>query len=266
MQEMIGLTLAKAKKLIFLEMVEVVGEIAQETENVTHITSTQSGYLQRYLVEMGQTVDEGTPLCEIKTNAGEMFQIKATSHGSVWAMYLKEGDYLDNLTSVMTIADPDLLRANFDVYEKDLSKVRVGQKVEVQTIAYGDEKFNGKVAFISPRIDPDSRTIKIRVDIENEDHRLKFGMFVTGEILVESDQSAILIPGTTVQTLEGENVVFIPQAKDEFAIREVFVGRKSGKNIEILSGLHEGETIVDKGSFYLKSEAQKGQFGDGHNH
>jgi len=91
-------------------------------------------------------------------------------------------------------------------------------------------------------------------------------MFVTGEVLVQSNEKVILIPTTAVQTLENETVVFVPKSADEFAIEEVSLGRRSGGKVEILSGLHEGETVVDKGSFYLKSEAQKGQFGDGHNH
>lgn len=266
MQEMIGLRLIKVQKELFSQTLDVVGEIAQETENVTHITAPQSGKLQKYLVRIGSTVDEDTPLCEIKTGTGEILQIKSTSHGTVWTQYLKAGDYLDNLTSIMTIADPDLLRANFDVYEKDLAKIKVGQSVQIKTIAYGDEIFEGEVVFVSPRIDQETRTIKIRVDIKNEDHRLKFGMFVTGEVLVQSDERVILIPTTAVQTLESETVVFEPKSDDEFAIKEVSLGRKSGRNVEILSGLHEGDTVVEKGSFYLKSEAQKGQFGDGHNH
>ncbi len=266
MQEMIGLNLIEVKRKLFSESIDVVGEVAQETENVIHVTSPQTGVLQKYLVPIGATVNEGDVLCEIKAGSGEVIQVKSTSHGNIWTQYLKVGDHLDNLTSIMTIADPDVLRANFDVYEKDLAKIKIGQQVDIKTLAYGDEIFSGKIVFVSPRIDRDTRTIKIRVDISNEDHRLKFGMFVAGEIINEGDENAMLIPATAIQMLENESIVFVPESDDEFVVKEVRLGRRSGLEVEILSGLRVGERIVDKGSFYLKSEALKGQFDDGHNH
>lgn len=266
-QKMIDLQLESAVKEKLVSGIEVVGEIAQETDQVAHVTSDREGVLDSYLVDLGVTVDEGTPLCTLRLKDGENITLEAESHGTVLAKYLKVGDRVDTLTSIMTIADPDLMRAGFDIYERDLSKVSMGQKVEVKSAAYPDQSFDGKVVFVSPRVDSKSRTIKIRVDIENEEHLLKFGMFVTGKIEVPTKEEVLFISQKAIQQIEDEKVVFVPSdEEDEFLIREIEVGREINGKAEILSGLSEGEEIVAEGSFYLKSELLKGEFGDGHNH
>lgn len=266
-QKMIELQLETVTKEKLVSAIEVVGEIAQETDQVAHIAADREGVLDSYLVDLGATVDEGTPLCTLRLKDGESSTLKADSHGTVLAKYLKIGDSVDTLTSIMTIADPDLMRAGFDIYERDLSKVSMGQTVKVKSAAYPGQLFDGKIVFISPRVDSKSRTIKIRVDIENEEHLLKFGMFVTGQIEVPTKEEVLFISQKAIQQIEDEQVVFMPSdEEDEFLIREVKAGRQINGKAEILSGLTEGERIVTEGSFYLKSELLKGDFGDGHNH
>ena len=189
-------------------------------------------------------------------------------HGIVLAQYAKEGDLVDTLTSIMTIANPDLLRTSFNVYEKDLAGIEVGQKVLVKTIAYPNKEFEGEIGFISPSVDEKTRAVKIRVNVKNEEHLLKFGMFVTGEILVPISEEVLTLPHSAIQTIEGKSVVFVPKKDEanEFVMKEVPLGRRTADQIEILSGPAEGEEVVGKGSFYLKSELLKGELEEGHAH
>ncbi len=267
-QEMIGLEFIKTQKAPLTSSVEVVGEIAQETESVVHITPSQPGTLKSISVKLGEVVEEGTLLCTIVTREGMELEIASSSHGIVLAQYAKEGDAVDTITSMMTIANPDLLRASFNVYEKDLAGIQVGQKVVVQSIAYPEKEFEGEVVFISPSVDEKTRAVKIRVNVKNEEHLLKFGMFVTGEILVPISEEVLTLPHSALQTIEGKSVVFVVNKDEpnEFVMKEVPLGRKTSQQIEILGGLSEGEEVVGKGSFYLKSERLKGELEEGHAH
>ena len=265
-QKIIGLEFVTTERRKLESAIEVVGEIAKETENTVHLTSPESGTLKSYLRSLGETVEKGTPVCVIETKAGQPVEIPSPGHGIVLAQYLKPGDPVDPLTSILTLADPDLLRASFNVYEKDLAGIETGQKVWVKSIAYPEKEFEGKILFISPSVDEKTRTIKIRVDVKNEEHLLKFGMFVTGEILVSVSEEVITLSEEAVQQVEGKSAVFIPLEgkRDEFVIKEVRVGRKAGERTEIIAGLSEGDRVAGKGSFYLKSELLKGNLEEGH--
>jgi cobalt-zinc-cadmium efflux system membrane fusion protein len=265
---MIGLEWVTVRSEPLRSSVEVVGEIAQETENVTHVTCPERGTLKSVLVKLGEVVEKGTPLCRVQTKAGTELEVTSPGHGIVLAQYSKEGELVDTLTSVMTIANPDLLRASFNVYEKDLAGIKVGQKVIVKSIAYPEREFDGEVIFISPSVDEKTRAVKIRVDVKNEEHLLKFGMFVTGEILVPISDEVLILPHNAIQSVEGKSVVFIPSidAPDEFVMKEVQTGRKTATQMEIVGGVTGGEKVVGKGSFYLKSELLKGELEEGHAH
>lgn len=265
-QKMIGFEMATVKKGPLVSAIEVSGEIAQETENVKHITPPTSGVLQSLKVEIGETVEQDTLIGIIKTQDGKEVEIKSPSHGIVMAHYLKEGDSVDTISSIVTIADPDVLRASFNVYEKDLGLLKTGQMVTVKTVAFPDEEFEGKLVFISPQVDAQTRTIKVRVNIKNEEHLLKFGMFVTGKILTPLQGETLSIPAQAIQEIEGQTVVFTPKEEDEFMMTPVKLGQKLEEQVEVLQGLEEGQKIVSKGSYYLKSELLKSELEEGHAH
>src|SRR3989338_2375959 len=221
-QESIGLTTSPSEKKKIITDVDVYGVIAQDTENTMHVSPKTNCILKSLKVEVGQTVDEKSPIATVATEAGTQ-EILSPCHGVVISKYVKEGEKIDSLTSIVTIANPDVLRASFDVYEKDLSAIKLDQNVKVTTVAYPEKNFTGKVVFISPRVDDQTRTIKIRVDIENEDHFLKFGMFVTGRIQKEAEMESIVIPLESVQTIDSGKIVFIKTGDETFEAKEVKV-------------------------------------------
>ena len=262
LQTSVGFTTAKAEKRKLIESIEVYGTIAQDTESTVHVTSDKPGILKLFNVAVGDTVDEKKPLCVMESAEGEIHEILSPGHGVVLALYAKPGDRIDNVGSVLTIANPDLLKASFDVYEKDLSFVELGQTVKVKTTAYLDREFSGKLTFVSPRIDETTRTVKVRVDIENKEHLLKFGMFVTGRIEKESENETVIVPLQSIQNLEDKEVVFVKIAEDKFQAQEIQSGRKSDKEAEVLEGLNPGDEVTVQGSFILKSELLKDTLGE----
>jgi cobalt-zinc-cadmium efflux system membrane fusion protein len=246
----------------------MVGDIAQDTENVTHIIAPAAGTLQSMKVKVGDVVDQGTPLAQVLTNEGNIIEIVSPSHGIVMAQYAKDNESVDVISSLVTIANPDLLRASFNVYEKDLAGIKAGLRVIVKSMAYPDKEFEGELVFISPQVDVKTRAIRVRANVKNEEHLLKFGMYVTGTILVPISEESLLLPEEAVQDMKGETVVFVPHPgeNEEFQIREVSIGRKMPGFVEVLEGLSPNEDVVGQGSFYLKSELLKGELGHGHAH
>lgn len=170
--------------------IDVYGQIAQEPEHVTHITSPEPAVVQSILVNVDQIVDPDTPLCIIRTKKGLLQAITSPIHGVVFAQYAKPGVSVDPVSSILTIADMDSLRGIFHVYERDVAWVRLGQKMVVKSIAYPDRDFTAEVVFISPQVDEETHTIHIRATIHNDEHLLRFGMLVTGRILVSASPGA----------------------------------------------------------------------------
>lgn len=263
-QESAGLSLREVQEKKLASYLEVYGSIAQDTENTVHVTSKEEGILKTLKVSEGDTVEEGSALAVFQASTG-LQEIHSPTHGIVLARYLKEGERVDTVTSILTIANPDVMRASFDVYEKDLGFVSLGQKVMVTSMAYRGKEFGGKVVFVSPRVDEATRTVKIRVDVQNgEDHLLKFGMFVTGKIARESEKGSLVIPAESLQIVEEQPVVFVKTGEEIFEVRHVRKGRETDEEIEILEGIQKGERIVANGSFILKSELMKSKLGGHH--
>ncbi|OGW84976.1 MAG: hypothetical protein A3A81_04395 [Omnitrophica bacterium RIFCSPLOWO2_01_FULL_45_10b] len=260
-QESVGLETAPVERKKLVSYIEVYGSIAQDTENTVHVAPKGKCILKELKVKVGETVDENSPIAVVQTSSGEE-QILSPCHGIVISQYVKEGDAIDPLTSVVTIANPDLMRASFDVYEKDFGKIEMGQKVEITTTAYANQVFDGKVVFVSPRVDENTRTVKIRVDIENKDHFLKFGMSVNGNIRRESEEEFLVAPLEAIQEVENAKNVFVKINEETFEVRPVSVGIKTDQEAAIAEGLVEGEVIVTQGSFVLKSELLKGELGE----
>ncbi len=265
MQKTIGLTFEKTQLREYTEKIKVYGEIAQDTDKYTHITSEYDGVVKKIYVQTGSIIDSNEAILSITKDDGTIEAISAPHHGTVIAIHVKAGEKIDNLRSLSSLADLDKLRVSFDVYEKDLRFVSVGQDVNVYSTAYPDKVFKGKIVFVSPRIDKHTQTIKIRAEVDNFDHLLRLGMFVTGNVIFTTGGKVLSVSQKAIQQIDHEYIVFVSEG-EEFKAQEVKVGREFGEFIEIKQGLHEGDQIVSKGSFALKSEMQKGAFGDGHNH
>ncbi len=157
--------------------------------------------------------------------------------------------------------------AILDAYEKDLPFISKTSEVQILSSIYPGKKFAGKITYISDLVDEKLRTVKVRVEVKNEQGLLKPNMYIQGIIEnVSLQRDVFSIPEEAVQNLNGEKIVFIVEEENVFAVRHVSVGAKIGMNRIITAGLKEGEKIVVKGAFNLKAELNKATFGDVHVH
>jgi membrane fusion protein, heavy metal efflux system len=143
-----------------------------------------------------------------------------------------------------------------DLYEQDFQAVRVGSEAAMTTPAYPGLTLRGRVAYIDPRVDPQTRTAKVRVEVPNSEGRLRLGMYVTITFTTRGGARQVAVPSTAIQAIGERHVVFLPVADAEgtFVHRTVQVGQAHGGFSAILSGLQPGETVVTEGSFFLRAE------------
>ncbi len=254
-QQLIGLKTVQAKEVEESKKISVTGRIPQDVERTTEIHAPESGVLHDCTATLGVRVKEGQVLCRFKsTKTGVMTAIESPVDGVVIADFSKPGDRIDTLSPIHTIADFSKIPVNFDVYEKDMGQVRMGQKVLVYSSAYPKKVFEGKIVFISPRIDETSFTLKIRALVENPDYLLKQGMFVRGSILVQDAGAHVSVPAYSVQNLDGIDVVFIQDSDGSFVPTEIEV-TYSGHEEKLVQGdIQDGDWVVTDGAYSLKSK------------
>ena len=175
-------------------------------------------------------------------------------------------------THLFTVADLRSLWIEVDVYEADADRVRAGSAAAVVTRAIPGESFPGHVTYAGGVVDSATRTVKVRVEVDNQQGRLRPGMYAEVRIEEQSatraappaGDSSVVVSELAVQDLDGQAVVFVPEGvAGRFVARAVTVGpRLPGGLVTILGGLTVGEQVVTRGAFQLKSELLKESFGD----
>lgn len=250
-----------------IQKVLVNGRIAQDVENVKHVHSAKSGNVRDSFVSLGQSIKAGERLCSIAAQTGgETIEIKAPISGTIIAEFVKKGDHVDGTNALYTIADMTRLSANFDVYEKDLAHIQLGQNMKVFPITYPDRSFTAEIVFISPRVDESTFTTRIKAFVDNPVQLLKLGMSVRGEIEVVEDSSYLTLPAGAVKNIEGEDIVFVKTDKETFEKRAVNIKSKTKKEAAISGDLKKGDSVVVSGAFILKSKLLESEMEHAHDH
>ena len=165
------------------------------------------------------------------------------------------GMHVTSGQTLYKIADLSSVWVEADVYEADLSLVRIGDRATVTLDAYPGERFTGRVIYIYPYIDETTRTNKVRYEFDNRRGRLKPGMFANVELAAPGG-SAIVIPANALLDSGKEQIVFVGQGDGYFQPRKVKVGRRFGDLVQILDGLKDGELVATGAAFFLDSESQ----------
>jgi cobalt-zinc-cadmium efflux system membrane fusion protein len=163
------------------------------------------------------------------------------------------GAQFDQGTPIMTVIDPKKLWVDAAVYEKDISKVKIGQKVNVSVPAYQDEVFEGVLSYIGDLVQEDTRTITVRAEVDNEQQRLKPGMFADVDIFLNGGYDAIVISKAAVLETGDTKIVYV-QDDDGFRRRDVVTGPVTGDCQQIIQGLEAGEQVVVVGNHLLESQ------------
>ena len=163
----------------------------------------------------------------------------------------KELMRVTNLASVWVIAQ---------VYEKDVSLLQNGSGASVTTDSYPGRLFRGHVTYIDPNINQETRTVQVRVELENPGQVLKIGMYVNVAFgsSGNAERTMPMIPSSAVQNMNDRQVVFVATDKPNvFAVKPVRLGKENSGRFTVLEGLNVGDRVVTDGSFLLRAEILK---------
>lgn len=219
---------------------------------------------------------------ESEGEARDHLDVRANVGGTVVKKRVETGDYVKTGQVLFEVVDLSVVWAMLDVFEQDAGAVLVGQRVEVEVPSLPGETLHGLVAFVDPLLDERRRVVRVRVDLPNGDGRLKPGMFVDANVLVELGSDGRVVdptsgdePGTPLlaprsAVLDGghRRLVYVmkqppgPVENGEerwpaiYQPREVETGYRVGDDVVILSGIYEGDEVVVRGQFLLDSQLQ----------
>ena len=239
------------------KLVEIGAASRQELERIHAEHSAQTAEVESArsrLQLLGSDVDGASTSQESATA-----HVPAPIDGVVTERLANVGLNVDPSTKLFTVVDLSNVWIVADVYERDLQRVREGTRATVTTTAYPDRPLEGRVSFIDPQLNTGTRTAKIRVEVPNPLGDLRLGMYTDVAIAAVGTASVLSVPKEAVQSVGDRQFVYLPSPSDptKFIEREVRLGRALGDQVEVLAGVSAGDSVVSKGSFFVRAEAER---------
>ena len=217
--------------------------------------SDAAGRVSRLFVSVGSRVRRDDPIAEVDPSRPGMefvpSLVKAPVAGTIVALPAQLGMTINQAVPLARIAAGEGLEVRLFVAERFISKVALNQRCEIRLGAFPGEVFRGVVTELSPVLDPASRTMEIRVGVENPGGRLRAGMFAMARIITEEKDNIVKIPASAIINRFGEQYVFVIDNSDPDALvarkRNVIPGISIDGVMEIQHGLEPDEEIVIRG-------------------
>lgn len=183
--------------------------------------------------------------------------LRAPFDGRVIMRNITRGEVVETNQKFFTVADLSDVWVVGNVPEKDVQFISRDQKVDVIVSAYPHAIFPGTITYVSDVLDPATRTMRLRVTVPNPGHMLKPEMFATVRVYAAPNPDALTIPLAAVQNGPNGKMAFVRRGEREFEVRTVTLGLERGELVTVAEGLSEGEPVVTRGSFMLKSEMER---------
>lgn len=231
-------------------------EAMQEAANVSVRLQEQR------LATFGLSTEQVASVKECQS-ASTLLEVKSPFDGTVVSLSAVRGEIATPDRPIFGVADMSRMWLVLDVYEQDLSKVEVGQKVRFVVDGLVGMHFPGKVVAVGGEVNEHARTIQVYADIKNRDELLKANMFGRAEIRVRPAEPKLLVPRSAVQDDEDCQLAFVSPSKNTFLPTKVELGAAYSGGFEVVGGLASGDRVVTTGSFLLKTEILRGQIGAG---
>jgi len=244
-------------------VIELPGEVRPDRDRVAHVRARFPGVVLEVRRHIGDRVERGEALAIIESSQSlAPYSLAALIAGTVIAEEVARGDLASPDADAFMVADLSVVWVDLSVYQPDLARVRIGQRVVIST---GPDRptAEGEISYIAPILDERTRTGVARVVLPNPDRVWRPGLFVTARVTVDVTEAAVAVPREAVQNVADEPVVFVPTS-DGLSPVPIEIGRKDRRLVEVISGLSPGARFVSRGAFSLKSELEKARFEAGH--
>jgi len=206
----------------------------------------------RRRLELMDMTDEQIARLERTKEINKTLTLHAPASGYVLERNIAAGHRLNAGDQVLALADLSDVWADADVFQADVSLIKTGAAVEV---VVGDQSFAGKVSFISPTVDAETRTVQVRMEIPNPSAKLKPEMWATARLKVDLGERLAIPAAAVIRT--GERVYAFKDAGDgKLTPIEIKLGARAGDWFEVLDGLKAGDQVVTSANFLVDSESQ----------
>jgi len=181
--------------------------------------------------------------------------LRAPINGEVVEQNVAAGQLLQTgVTQCFLISDTRTVWVLVNIYQGDMPYVHVGDRVAIQTDTYPDT-FHGRISYIAPALDPNTRTLQARIETPNPGDKLKKDMYVTATVNAGVVRNAVAVPDSAVlRDAENQPFVYVETAQDKFGRRPVSVGESQQGKTQITSGLNPGDRYIAAGSLFVQFE------------
>jgi len=193
---------------------------------------------------------------ELKKRLLKDARIYAPFAGIMSSRQVSPGQVIARNTTLTWLVDLDLVKAEFNVPERFLSQVRLGQLIELTVATYAGQKFPGEVYFISPHVDPSWRTVLVKAYVKNPEQRLRPGMFANLDLTLKVRDQAVLVPEAAITISSDKASLYTVEANDTAQLKPVTTGIRLAGKVEITSGLQGGELVIVEGVQKLRPGAK----------
>ncbi|HEU5341175.1 efflux RND transporter periplasmic adaptor subunit [Edaphobacter sp.] len=193
------------------------------------------------------------PASLAKSPSSALIPVLAPIGGEVVERLVAPGQVVQaGQTQAFTISDLSTVWVLANVYQSDLSHVRSGDNVTVQTDAY-PESFHGRISYVSPSLDPNTRTLQARIVVDNPGEKLKKDMYCTVIVTAGAIANAIAVPDSSIlRDDDNQPFVYVAVGQNQFGRRDVEMGQRQNGQTQILKGISAGERVIGDGSLFLQ--------------
>lgn len=226
----------------------------QEAELKKKVAEVNFNYALKKLLALGIKENEiDNPPSDHSEAVGSTIHLYSPIAGILTYRDASIGQKVDQATRMFEIINLKTVWLEADIFEKDLTKIKIGQKVKISVSAYPDEIFNGKIFFKGSTLNQQTKTVNILVEIQNTSEKLKPGMFANTNIVIGEKANALVVPKDAILEDENLNIVFLRE-QEGYHRHVISPGIESDEFVEVLAGLKPGDIVVTKGNYQLKSK------------
>jgi multidrug efflux pump subunit AcrA (membrane-fusion protein) len=227
------------------------------TQKALSEVEKEHAHLNIFNLPVEETAGSGPP-----HDQEDEIKVLAPASGLVFERKATVGSVVNSGDELFAVTDTSSLWMIAAANEVDLSQISVGRGAHIEVRAYPGREFSGSVLKLGEKLDPDTRTLQIRILVPNPQGQLKPEMYATASLRGGARRSGLFVPDEAVQELNGVPSVFVRRAQTRFEARPVRTGQDVEGEAEILEGLNAGDSVVVRGSFLLKSQMLKSAIQD----
>jgi membrane fusion protein (multidrug efflux system) len=238
------------------EVLEYVGNIKAQDEAIVY--PKVSGKISEKVKVDGSSVAKGEVICYLdRDEVGLKFQkapVESPLAGIVGRVYVDIGQNVNVQTPIVLVVNIDQVKIDLDIPEKYIPQVSLGQEAKISVDAYPQEEFSGKVTKVSPVVSLENRAAPIEITLDNQDQRLKSGMFAGVSLIIQKHPSVPVILKEAILGKEPDNYVYLIE-NNQAVMKKITLGIHSGPYYEVLEGVKEGDLVVIVGQQRLYDNA-----------